>query len=172
MVVVKKKFVVFLITIALGGSLLLVCSRQSAANRNATQKSPLDPCQPKTATESETNSLFGNEPNFFEENGYGTGGGEFLYRAMVVVLFVFALGIAAIYVSRKLLPKISNIPGKEVRIIETVHLGPRKAIHLLEVRNQRFLIGSTNENIIKLADINNGLTNISTQQTEEGQKYL
>ncbi len=172
MAAVKKKFVVFLITVALGSSLLFVCSNQSAANRSRAQKSESDPCQPQTAVESKIDSLYGNDPNFFEGTGYSTGGGEFLYRAMVVVFFVVLLGIAAIYVSKKLLPKITNIPGKEIRILETIHLGPRKAIHLLEVCNQRFLIGSTNENIMKLADINSDLTDPSTQQTDNGQKYL
>ena len=40
-----------------------------------------------------------------------------------------------------------------MKIIETVHLGPRKAIHLLKISNQHLLIGSTAENITKLADM-------------------
>jgi flagellar biosynthetic protein FliO len=169
---VKKKTVFFFITVALGTGLLFVCSNQSAANRNGAQKSESDPRQPQTVMESETDSMYGKEPNFFKENGYSIGGGEFLYRAVGAVLFVVVLGIAAIYVSKKLLPKISSIPGKEVRIVETIHLGPRKTVHLLEVGNQRFLIGSTNENITKLADINGNQTKPSTQQTDDAQEYL
>lgn len=152
--------------------MLFVCSNQSAANKNGAQESELDPCTPLTVGEPKTDSLYGNDPNFFEGTGYSTGGGEFLYRAMVGVLFVVVLGIAAIYVSKKLLPKITNIPGKEIRIIETIHLGPRKAIHLLEIDNQRFLIGSTNENIMKLADINSSATNPSTQQMDNSREHL
>jgi flagellar biosynthetic protein FliO len=151
---VKKKSVFFIITVAFGAGLLFVCSNQSAANRNGAQKPEFDPCQPQTAVESETDFLYSSEPNLFDETGYSTGGGEFLYRAMGAVLLVVILGIAAIYISKKLLPKITNTPGKEIRIIETIHLGPRKAVHLIEVSNQRILIGSTNENIMKLADIN------------------
>ena len=152
--------------------MLLVCSNHSAANRNDTQKSEYDPCQPQTTSESKNDSLYGSEPNLFDGTGYSTGGGEFLYRAMGAVLLVVVLGIAAVYISKKLLPRITNIPGKEIRIIETIHIGPRKAIHLIEVSNQRILIGSTNENIMKLADINSDLTNLSTQQTDNTQEYL
>jgi flagellar biogenesis protein FliO len=43
--------------------------------------------------------------------------------------------------------------GKQIRIIETVHLGPRKSVHLLKIGDKQILIGSTNENITKLADV-------------------
>jgi flagellar biosynthetic protein FliO len=80
------------------------------------------------------------------------------------VLFVVALGVAAIYVSKKLLPKITNLPGKEIRIVETAHLGPRKAVHLLEIGDRRFLVGSTNESITKLADMTSTLTDLTAQE--------
>ncbi|NQT03593.1 MAG: flagellar biosynthetic protein FliO, partial [Planctomycetes bacterium] len=58
----------------------------------------------------------------------------------------------------------TNLSGKEIRIAETVHLGPRKAVHLLEVGGRRFLIGSTNENITRLADLTGTLTELSVQE--------
>ncbi len=72
---------------------------------------------------------------------------------MVSVLLVITLGAAAVYASKKLLPKITSAPGREIHVIETVHLGPRKSLHLLKIGNQRILIGSTNETITKLADM-------------------
>jgi len=109
--------------------------------------------------------LFANEPNFFRDSDFEPGGAGFSIRAVLAVLFVLALFITAIYVSKKLLPKIANLPGKEIRIVETVHLGPRKAVHLLEVDNRRFLIGSTNENVTKLADLGSGLMDLSAKET-------
>jgi flagellar biosynthetic protein FliO len=82
---------------------------------------------------------------------------------MISVLLVGGLGAAAIYTSRKLLPRITNLPGKKIRIIETVHLGPRKAIHLVEIGNQQILVGSTNENIRKLADVTDAFVDLSTK---------
>jgi flagellar biogenesis protein FliO len=55
--------------------------------------------------------------------------------------------------SKKVLPRITNLPGKEIRILETAHLGPRKAVHLVKIGNQRLLIGSTYESISMLADV-------------------
>jgi len=161
----KKKIVVFLITVVLGGSVLIVCSAQSATNGIQSEKLDFDPCQPETVTESKNGSLFTNDSDFSGGPDYNSGGRELYFRAILAVLFVVVLGVAAIYVSKKLLPRIANLPGKEIHIVETVHLGPRKAVHVLEIGSRRFLIGSTNENITKLADITSGLKDLPTQET-------
>ncbi len=154
----------FLITVAMGGSVLVICSAQSATNGTESEESKPDPDQPQAGAESKNSPLFANDPDYFGRSNYNPVGGEFSVRAILAVLFVLALFITAIYVSKKLLPKIANLPGKEIRIIETVHLGPRKAVHLLEIDNRRFLIGSTNENITKLADITGTLTDLTAQE--------
>jgi flagellar biosynthetic protein FliO len=82
-----------------------------------------------------------------------SGGREFFYKMLLSILVVAALGAAVVYVSRKLLPKISNLPGKQIRVAETTHLGPRKSIHLIQVGSRRLLIGSTSETITMLADV-------------------
>ncbi|MHC4425992.1 MAG: FliO/MopB family protein [Planctomycetota bacterium] len=167
----KKKTVVFLMTAALGSGVLVVCSARSATDGAESETSKFDPCQPQTGARHETGSLFANDPNFSGKPGYDTGSGELFVRAMLAVLFVVVLGAAAIYASKKLLPKIVNLPGKEIRIVETVHLGPRKAVHLLEIGNRRFLIGSTNENVTKLADVTIDLTCLSAQETDYDREY-
>ena len=161
----KKKIFVFLITVAMGGSVLVICSAQSATNGMESEKSKLDPNQPQAGTESKNSPLFANDPNFFGRSDYNPVGGEFSVRAILAVLLVLALFVTVVYVSKKLLPKITNLPGKEIRIIETVYLGPRKAVHLLEINNRRFLIGSTNENVTKLADLSSDLMDLSAKET-------
>jgi len=169
----KKKIGVFLITVALGSGVLLVCSAQSAAdaekhaspqgvlrtNGRGTElgNSPVI-ASPQVRAKSQSGSLFENDPNFSRRASDGLSTRELFFKMMVSVLFLVALGAAAIYVSKRFLPKITNLPGKEIRIAETVHLGPRKAVHLLEIGNRRLLIGSTNENITRLADLTNALT--------------
>jgi len=138
----RKKIVVFLITVALGSGVLLVCSVRSATDGTELENS-----------KSKSNSLFENDPDFLTRKSDRPSSRELFFKMMVSVLFLIALGAAAIYVSRRFLPKITNLPGKEIRIAETVHLGPRKAVHLLEIGNRRLLIGSTNENITRLADL-------------------
>jgi len=161
----KKKILVFLITVAMGGVVLVICSAQPAANGMESEESKVDTDQSQSGAESEDSSLFANDQDFFGKSDYNPVGGEFSVRAIIAILFVLALFITAIYVSKKLLPKITNLPGKEIRIVETIHLGPRKAVHLLEIENRRFLIGSTNENITKLADLSSDLMDLSAKET-------
>jgi flagellar biosynthetic protein FliO len=159
----RKKILVFMMTVAMGCVVLVICSAQPAANSMESKESGLDSNESQPDTESE-DSLFADDQDFFGKSEYNPVAGEFSVRAIIAILFVLALFVAAIYISKKLLPKISNLPGKEIRIIETIHLGPRKAVHLLEVDNRRFLIGSTNENITKLADMSGNLKDLSSNE--------
>jgi flagellar biosynthetic protein FliO len=160
----KKKTVVFLTIAALGGSALIVCSIQSSANGIASERATSKSNQSQLGIGTENSRLFENDSDFSGTEGYPLDKGKFFFRAMLAFLFVVALGVAAVYVSKKLLPQIAKLPGKEIHIIETVHLGPRKALHLLEIGNRRFLIGSTNENVTKLADITDDFVHVSTQE--------
>jgi len=160
----KNKNIVLFLAVALVAGVLVICSAQSASDGTEPEKSQPDPNQPQAGTESTNNPLYANDPIFFSESDFNSGGSVFSIRAILAVLFVLALFIAAIYVSKKLLPKITNLPGREIRIVETVHLGPRKAVHLLEIGNQRLLIGSTNENITKLADLTGDLMDLSNKE--------
>ena len=102
--------------------------------------------------------LSGQEPNATSsQSSYEqfsvSGGREYFYKMLLSILVVACLGAAVVYVSKKLLPKMSNLPGKQIRVIESHHLGPRKSIHLIAAGSRRLLIGSTNETITMLADI-------------------
>jgi len=111
-------------------------------------------------------SLVGNDPNLWR-TGETFGTGELVSKMVIAVLLVAGFGAAAIYVSRKFLPRIANLPGKEIRILETVHLGARKTVHLVKIGQQRFLIGSTNENITMLANVTDAVceTDLSAEES-------
>ena len=149
MILSRKKVVIFAITIMLGCCLLFVCSAKSSTNGSELKSS-----------EYKSNSLFSNDPNYLTKTNSGTGMRTLVYRFVVSILFLIALGVGGIYVSKRFLPKITNMTDKEIRIVETVHLGPRKALHLLEIGDRRFLIGSTNENITRLADLTSAFTEV------------
>jgi flagellar biogenesis protein FliO len=158
----KKQLVAFLVTAVIVGAMLVVCSAQSAADGQETEK-------PKAESQNSkfmTGSLFAGDPNFSKTPGNSSGNKELFYKMMLSVLLVVALGAAAIYTSRKLLPRITNLPGKEVRIVETIHIGPRKTLHLLKIGNQCLLLGSTGENITKLADVTDALADLPTQEID------
>ena len=151
----KKKRVTFLVMALIVGAILIACLDQSTADE-----------QKITDSKSKTDFLFAGDPNFTAGANNGLGNQELFFKTMLMVVLVAVLGVAAVYASRKLLPKITNLPGKEIHIAETVHLGPRKTVHLLRIGSQWLLIGSTNENITKLADVTDALTDIHTKEME------
>ncbi len=75
-----------------------------------------------------------------------------LPRMLLSLMLVAALAVAVMFLSKKVLPKVSAIAGKKVKVLETVSLGSRRAVHLLEVGNRQILIGSTQNTITRLAD--------------------
>jgi len=139
--VFKRKFAAFLAVTVLAAAALTVCAAQSANN---TQKPLFDNSRP----------LFENEPNFAAGPYAQADTSKLMLKMTLAVLIVVGLGVTAIYVSKKVLPKITNLQGKEIHILETTHLGPRKAMHLVKIGNhRRLLIGSTNDSITTLADL-------------------
>jgi len=146
MVRYKRRIIAFLLVILLSSTVISVCSGQSATDES-----------PKSLLYKST-SLFSSDPNFSTGSDTGLNTTELFYKMMLAVLLVIALGAAAIYISKKFVPKITSLSGKKVQVCETVHLGPRKAIYLIKVGKQMLLIGSTNESITRLADVTDTLT--------------
>ena len=134
----KKKFALFLLTIAL-------FSGATATFAIASENSSKDSGQFLRLSSGGSGLTAGTDDDL--------GPGKDYFKMMLTVFIVIVLGIGAIYLSKKLLPGLTNLSGKQIRIIETVHLGPRKAVHLLKIGGKQILIGSTNENITRLADV-------------------
>jgi flagellar biogenesis protein FliO len=150
----RKKIVTSVVAVALGAGALMIGSAKTNAAKTPAKKSNL-----------EVASLFANDPNFLAKAD-DVSTKELFSKTVIAVLLVITLGAAAIYTSKKVLPRITNLPAKEIRIIETAHLGPRKTLHLVSIGNQLLLIGSTNENIAMLADVTNGRAKIELSGQE------
>jgi flagellar biosynthetic protein FliO len=75
------------------------------------------------------------------------------------VLFKLGFVILLIYVSLYLLKRwqTGKLPGsvKKLSILETTHLSPRQALHLVKVDSQVFLIGATDQTISYLLQLEN-----------------
>jgi flagellar biosynthetic protein FliO len=155
----KRKVAAFLVLAAVVVGALMAYPNQPAPAGAATGKS-----------NAQAGFSFAEDANVFAKSANNLGTKELFFNTMILVLVVLALGAGAIYVSKKLLPRMTNLPSKKVRIIETVHLGPRKAVHLLKIGNQGLLVGSTNESITMLANVTNALSesNVSEQQESVG----
>lgn len=149
----NKKIVVFLAAVGLVSLALLLPSSQLSRD------------VPEKLSSNTKPGLFANDPNFGSPLTEDGGGEGLLSRVIFAVLLVLAMGASAIYISKKLLPRISNLGGKKIRVIETVHLGPRKTLHLVKIGSQQLLIGSTNERITKLADVTEELEGLSSSET-------
>lgn len=78
---------------------------------------------------------------------------EMYYTLFKGILIVSLLGVGAYYASRKFGRSISNRPGRQIRIVESAHLGPKRSLHLVNVRGREILIGCTGEHISSLADV-------------------
>jgi flagellar biosynthetic protein FliO len=93
------------------------------------------------------------DPNFtFSQNGQLNTRQMFM-KMMLAVFMVLFLGIAVVYISKKLGGRIANAPGKEIQMLETLYLGSRKSIHLIKISNRRIVIGCTTDRITKLAEM-------------------
>ena len=88
-----------------------------------------------------------------DEAKTGAGTSEMLWKMLALVLIVLALGAAAVFVVRRVVPRIAGTAGKRISINETIYLGPKKALHLLQVGRQEFLIASTRDRISMLSEI-------------------
>jgi flagellar biosynthetic protein FliO len=88
---------------------------------------------------------------------------EIFYKMLLSVIVVIALGVGVIYVSKKVLPRFANLPGKQIRVIESTHIAPRKGLHLVQVGARRLLIASTNEQITMLADVTESAGDFASQ---------
>ena len=107
------------------------------------------------------------DPNgLLSQNGGVTG--ELVLKVIVSLVIVMGLGVAAVYLLRRVGPRLCRIPGKQIRIIETTALGPKKALHIVEVGQQRFLIGSTAEQVTLLSPIPPSTTHERPQSADPG----
>ena len=154
MAVYKKKFVTFLIVVVLGTAVLVVCSGSSTPSEQ--QKKKFD----NLSLTFEHDSNVATQPDEIPTTS------ELFFKMMLSVLLIVVLGAGVIYVSKKFGARISNLPGKKIHVIETVSLGPRKAVHLLKIGNQGLLIGSTTESITKLADVTDILSEMDSRTTK------
>lgn len=154
----RKKIILLCIVLVMGGGWVTLASRHGGQRAQAAMQSA-DP-----------NASFLSDPNRFSPADSGLGKGELFLRMMLSVGVIIGLGVAAVYASKKVLPKVANAPGKEIHIRETAYLGPRKALHLVEIGSHRLLIGSTEQSITTLAHVTDEWLDISRQEIDDSVK--
>jgi flagellar biogenesis protein FliO len=79
--------------------------------------------------------------------------GSLLAQMLASVMVILVIGGIAVVVVKRLLPRIGVRGGKRISVRETIYLGPKKTVHLLQVGRRQLLVGSTKEQITMLADV-------------------
>ncbi|MHC4518472.1 MAG: flagellar biosynthetic protein FliO [Planctomycetota bacterium] len=148
-----KRIATLLVALVVGGGSVGLAARAGDPNE----------VSPPTA---ETQGSFLSDPNLARQSDLSLGSGELFVKMMLSVVLVVILAVAALYLSKRVLPKVTKASGKEIRVTETSYLGPRRALHLVEIGNQKLLIGSTNESITTLAHIGDAWLDLSKSETE------
>ena len=126
---------------------------------------PNDPNADESPT-SESQGSFLDDPNLGKGSDLSLGSKELFVQMMLSVLLVVGLAVGALYLSKKVLPRVTRAAGKEIRVVETTYLGPRKALHLVQIGSQKLLIGSTNESIATLAHVGDAWLELPKQETD------
>jgi flagellar biogenesis protein FliO len=65
------------------------------------------------------------------------------------------------------LPRITSARGNRIRLIESFHLAPQQAVHLIQVGNLNLLIGASRERLTLLADMTGEIDPASEPATGE-----
>ncbi len=78
---------------------------------------------------------------------------DLLWHMLAATLIVLVLGTLAILVVKKVLPRIKRSSGKQISVLETTFLGPRKAVHLLQVGSRKLLLASSPDGVVRLDDV-------------------
>lgn len=94
---------------------------------------------------------------------------EALQKLVTSTLIIIVLGGAAIYLAKRVMPKVNAAMGKEIKIVESLRLGPRKQLHIVRVGNRMLLVGSGGETVAFLADVTEAM-NTGGKAAKEGTK--
>jgi len=83
--------------------------------------------------------------------------GHLLWESLAAVLVILALGGLALFVMRRLVPRITAGRAKRIAVIETVHLAPQRSVHLVQVGSRSLLVGAGRDSLCLLADVTGAL---------------
>jgi flagellar biosynthetic protein FliO len=106
-----------------------------------------------------------SQPNLVEETQQ-TSMDFPVFRTMGGLGLVVCLMIGAYFAAKKFLPQYfsKNPLGKNLKIIETLAMGDKRSISLIEVGRNRFLVGNTPHQINLLTTLNESISLVSEQE--------
>ena len=90
---------------------------------------------------------------FWRERGAERGGATLMWTMLASVVVILVLGAAALVVTKKFLPSLRARSGRDLAVLETVHLAPRVTVHLVQAGGKQFMLGTTREHVTMLAEV-------------------
>ena len=139
----KGLLVAFLVLLTLG---MGVCEAMAAEPTSEVEK----------ASQMEKSWRLGSGKGFSVLDNDDKPGGT-LQTMIVYSMIILVLGVGAVLVVKKLLPRIQRSAGKNLSIIETAYISPRSSVHLLRVGTKKYLISRSGEGISLLAEVTQAL---------------
>ena len=140
-----------LLAVSIVGQLLL---RPCLGNETKNDELVISPDQAKTPELMNTSDLLQEEQEDLKSEDLQ---GQLYKQLMMMIAFVGVIGAGVWFFCKKMPGRWSLAKGKNIVVTETVNLGPRKLLHIVQLGTKQYLIGSTAENIRLLADVTDSL---------------
>jgi len=84
-----------------------------------------------------------------------------MWTMLASVVVILVLGAVALVMTKKYLPRLRAGSGREMAVLETVHLAPRVTVHVVQVGPKRFMLGATRERVSMLAELGQAFPDIA-----------
>jgi flagellar biogenesis protein FliO len=84
-------------------------------------------------------------------------GGKLTTRFILMLGFIAAAGFAVWWFLKKMNNPWLGSKHGQLELLETIHLGPRKAVHVIRAGKKQVLLGSGNEGVRFLCDLTGNL---------------
>jgi len=139
-----------LLLASIAGQLLL---RPCLGDETRNVESMISQDQPNTSVLMDTNLLQEDEEHFKSDNLQSR-----LYQQLIMmIVFVAIIGVGVWFFCKKFSGRWNLAKGKHIVITETVNLGPRKHLHIVQLGVKQYLLSSSSDSIRLLADITESL---------------
>lgn len=86
----------------------------------------------------------------------GKDASRMLWQMLASIGVVGLLVVIAAVLLRRYGNKLKITPSRQMKLVETLHLAPRQAVHMIEVRGRRLLVSATRENVQLICDLSQG----------------
>ncbi|HUS92486.1 MAG TPA: flagellar biosynthetic protein FliO [Phycisphaerae bacterium] len=126
--------------------------RPAAASRPATQAATTTTAPAKLPLRSDP---AGGLPTLSDGDRPGV-----LGQMAAYALLILALGGGALLMVRRYFPRPRSRQGGRLRVIDSVYIGPRKQVHVLEVGSQRFLLASCRDSVTMISELGSSFSEL------------